>query len=88
MYDVFVYCSTGKQILGRAWRNLKEKNYNFLLYFLMNDTGCRSVVAAYQWWSFAFCTGNYVFVASPIRQFYKRRQKESPHKKTDNKIIF
>ena len=37
-----------------------------------NATGWRPVVAAYQWWPFAFCTGNYVFVASQNRQLCKR----------------
>ena len=34
------------------------------------------MVAAYQWWPFAFCTGNYVFVASQNRHICKRKQKE------------
>ena len=41
-------------------------------------TGWRPVVAAYQWWPFAFCKGNYVFVASQNLQLCKRKQKESP----------
>ena len=41
-------------------------------------TGWRPVVAAYQWWPFAFHTGNNVFVASQNRQLCKRKQKESP----------
>ena len=46
---------------------------------VINDfTGWRPVVVGYKWWPFAFCTGNYVFVASQIRQFRKRKQKESP----------
>ena len=44
-------------------------------------TGWRPVVAAYQWWPFAFCTSNYVFVASQIRQFSKSKQKESLQKR-------
>ena len=44
-------------------------------------TGWRPVVAAYQWWPFSFCTGNYVFVASQIRQFCEGKQKESPQKR-------
>ena len=46
-----------------------------------NDTGWRPVVVAYQWWPFAFCTDNYVFVASQIRQFCKRKQKEPLQKR-------
>ena len=48
---------------------------------LISYTGWRPVVAAYQWWPFAFCTGKYVFVASQIRQFCKRKQKESLQKR-------
>ena len=47
----------------------------------INTTGWRPVVAAYQWWPFALCTGNYVFVASEIRRFCKRKQKESSQKR-------
>ena len=46
------------------------------------DTGWRPVVAAYQWWPFSLGTGNYVFVASQIRQVCKRKQKGIPTKKT------
>ena len=37
-----------------------------------NGTGWRPVVAAYQWWPFAFCTRNYAFVAPQIPPFYKQ----------------
>ena len=43
------------------------------------------VLACDQWWSFAFCTSNYVFIASQIRQFSKRKQ-SNPYKK-DSKIL-
>ena len=42
---------------------------------LQEHTGWRPVVAAYQWWPFVFCTGNYVFIASQNRQLCKRKQK-------------
>ena len=44
---------------------------------LLKFTGWRPVVAAYQWWPFAFCTGNYVFVVSQNGQLCKKKQKES-----------
>ena len=44
-------------------------------------TGWRPVVAAYQSWPFAFCTGKYVFIAKQNRQLRKRKQKESPLKR-------
>ena len=44
-------------------------------------TGWRPVVAAYQWWPFAVCTGNYVFVASQNWQHCKSKQKESQLKR-------
>ena len=46
-----------------------------------SHTGLRPVVAAYQWWLFAFCTRNYAFVAPQIRPFVKIKTKETPTKK-------
>ena len=45
------------------------------MYWLATSGGRIPVVAV------CVCTGNYVFVASHIRQFCKREQKESPQKR-------
>ena len=45
------------------------------------STGWRPVVAAYQWWPFAFCTRNYPFDATQIRPFCKRKQKKHLQKR-------
>ena len=46
-------------------------------------TGWRPVVAAYQWWPFAFCTRNYAFVATQIWPVCKRKQKKHLQRKID-----
>ena len=47
------------------------------------STGWRPVVAAYQWWPFAFCTRNYAFVATQIWPVCKRKQKKHLQRKID-----
>ena len=65
-------------------RQIMSNRMLFILHKIrQNLTGWRPVVAAYQWWPFAFCTRNYVFVATQIWPADKRKQNKHLQRKID-----
>ena len=62
--DIVIYLYNGIRWIGPSDVMFSKHSSTY--------TGWRPVVAAYQWWPFAFCTRNYAFVATQIWPFCKR----------------
>ena len=68
------------QLDGKLVMLVSNDHCLFLLCYSMNYTGWRPVVAAYQWWPFAFCRAIMYLLLLRIGNFVKGN-KRNLHKK-------